>query len=55
MFRLIAHPPIHAHQHHDRRLIHKPRHRYEQPLMFHMDMDARHHQRPTHGMLIAIN
>jgi hypothetical protein len=34
-------------------LIHKPRHRYEQPLMFHMDMDVRHHQRHTHGMLIA--
>ncbi len=52
MFRLIAHPPLHSHQHHDRRLIHKPRHRYQYPLMFHMDMDARHHQRHKNGMLI---
>ncbi len=55
MFGLFVHPTAQSYQHHDRRLMHKPRHRYEQPIMFPMNMDANYYRRHGHSMLIPKN
>ncbi|CAF3752039.1 unnamed protein product [Rotaria socialis] len=39
--RLMIHPNRQFGQHHDRRLVLRPIHRYQHPLAFHIDMDMR--------------
>jgi hypothetical protein len=55
--KLSLHPIARSDRHHERRLLRKPRHRYEQPFIFHPNMDLKPHRRRTHthSMLIIKN
>jgi hypothetical protein len=53
---LSLHPAPRPHRHHEKRMVRKPRHRYEQPVMiFHPHMDIKTHRTHTRSMLRTRN
>ena len=47
-----ANPRRHHHHHHNRYLASRPRHRYDQAMMYPMSMDGRPHRVHREGMLM---
>jgi hypothetical protein len=53
--KFLVHPTSHSHQYYDKRLYGKPRHQYQQPLMYQMGMDGRRRNANKNSMLIINN